>query len=157
MCLRSKKERRSRCSAIENSGSRLYWVRSSGQTHGFGGGATASLDRLIVHLPARRTREPAFVRARHGSAPFLELIALPNRGQTNEYRVRLFEGCDAPQRAQFHANPTQLVPGLSSTNGERYASRTEGGLLDQRSGGRLSTRSTGLMDSRNCVETQRGI
>src|SRR5260370_19696274 len=130
MCFRSKKESRSRCSAIENGGSRLYCVTSSGKTHGFVGGATASIDRLIVHLLSRRMCEPVFALARHGFAPSLELIAPPNRGQTNEYRVRWFEGCDAPQREQFHANPTQLVPDPLSINGERCASRTEEGPRD---------------------------
>jgi hypothetical protein len=63
-------------------------VTSSGHTHDFVGGATVSIDRLIVHLPFRKTCEPGFALARHGSAPSLELIDPPNRDQTNECRVQ---------------------------------------------------------------------
>src|SRR5260221_9407022 len=154
-CFRSKKECRSRCSVIENCGSRLYWVTSSGHTHGFVGGATASIDGLIVYLPFRKTCEPVFALARYGSAPSLELIDPPNRGQTNECRVRLFEGCDVPQREQSHANPTRLWPGPLNRDVGTYVLRIEEGQPGQQSVVPLLTRSTGLTDSQNSLAIRR--
>src|SRR2546426_5785462 len=154
-CFRSKKECRSRCSVIENSGSRLYWVTSSGHTQGCVGGATAFVDGLILHLPFRKTCEPVFALARHGSAPSLELIDPPNRGQTNECRVRLFEGCDAQQREQSHANPTRLERDPLNRDAGAYGLRSGEDQLDQQSVVPLLTRSTGLTGSQNFLAIRR--
>src|SRR5712692_3149084 len=110
----------------------------------------------MTRLPSRKMSARVFAPATHGSAPSPELTGQLDHDPTNECRVRSFAGCDVPQRGQFHADPSPLSPGPSNTNGERCASRTEEDPRDQQSVGRLSTRSTGLADSRNCVETQRG-
>src|SRR6266699_4344099 len=155
-CFRSKKERSSCCSNIENRGSRLYRVTSSGHIHFFGRGTTASFVELIVHPPSPRWCEPLFARARHESAPSLELIDPPNRVQTVECRVKLFVDCDAPQKGQSHANPNRSSPDQLNRGGERYEWKTEGGPHGPQSVERPLTTSTGLADWRSCAAIRTG-